>query len=182
MKKRITAALCVLFWLVLWQVGAMLLHQEILLVSPVRAAERLLQLLPSADFRRSVGFSSGRILLGFAMGTLTGTLLALAAGKSRIVKQLLAPLMSAVKAVPVASITVLALIWVTSRNLSVLISFLITLPVVYSGMLEGIENLDPGLTEMARLFRVPAVRRFTKSCTARKYISKRLTFSRGLSR
>ena len=88
MKKRITAALCVLFWLVLWQVGAMLLHQEILLVSPVRAAERLLQLLPSADFRRSVGFSSGRILLGFALGTLTGTLLALAAGKSRIVNQI----------------------------------------------------------------------------------------------
>ena len=80
----------------------------------MRAAERLLQLLPSADFRRSVGFSSGRILLGFALGTLTGTLLALAAGKSRIVKQLLAPLISAVKAVPVASITVLALIWVTS--------------------------------------------------------------------
>lgn len=177
MKKRITAALCVLFWLVLWQVGAMLLHQEILLVSPVRAAERLLQLLPSADFRRSVGFSSGRILLGFALGTLTGTLLALAAGKSRIVKQLLAPLISAVKAVPVASITVLALIWVTSRNLSVLISFLITLPVVYSGMLEGIENLDPGLTEMARLFRVPAVRRFTGV-----YLSQLLPYFRNAAR
>ena len=155
----------------------MLLHQEILLVSPVRAAERLLQLLPSADFRRSVGFSSGRILLGFAMGTLTGTLLALAAGKSRIVKQLLAPLISAVKAVPVASITVLALIWVTSRNLSVLISFLITLPVVYSGMLEGIENLDPGLTEMARLFRVPAVRRFTGV-----YLSQLLPYFRNAAR
>lgn len=166
-----------MFWLVLWQVGAMLLHQEILLVSPVRAAERLLQLLPSADFRRSVGFSSGRILLGFALGTLTGTLLALAAGKSRIVKQLLAPLISAVKAVPVASITVLALIWVTSRNLSVLISFLITLPVVYSGMLEGIENLDHGLTEMARLFRVPAVRRFTGV-----YLSQLLPYFRNAAR
>lgn len=155
----------------------MLLQQEILLVSPVRAAARLIELVPSAEFRRSVGYSSGRILLGFALGTLIGTVLALAAGKFRIVKQLMAPLISAVKAVPVASITVLALIWVTSRNLSVLISFLITLPVVYSGMLEGIENLDPGLNEMAALFRVPAVRRFTGV-----YLSQLLPYFRNAAR
>lgn len=161
MKKRIAAALCVLFWLVVWQVGAMLLNQEILLVSPVQAVVRLAQLIPSPEFLRSVGFSAGRILLGFGIGTVCGTVLALLAGKRRVAKMLLAPLVSAVRAVPVASITVLALIWVTSRNLSVLISFLITLPVVYSGMLEGLENLDPKLNEMARLFRVPAWRRFT---------------------
>ncbi len=161
MRKRIAAALCVLFWLIIWQVGAMLLHQEILLVSPVQAVVRLVQLIPSPEFLRSVGFSTGRILLGFGIGTVCGTFLALLAGKSRVVRMLLAPLISAVKAVPVASITVLALIWVTSRNLSVLISFLITLPVVYSGMLEGLENLNPELNEMARLFRVPAGRRFT---------------------
>lgn len=161
MKKRITAALCVLFWLVIWQIGAMLLHQEILLVSPVQAVIRLIRLIPSTDFLRSVGFSTGRILLGFGIGTVCGTALALLAGRTRAVKMLLAPLISAVKAVPVASIMVLALIWVTSRNLSVLISFLITLPVVYSGMLEGIENLDPRLNEMALLFRIPMWRRFT---------------------
>lgn len=149
------------FWLAVWQIGAMLLHQEILLVSPVQAAARLAELLPTAEFRRSVGFSSGRILLGFALGTLSGVLLALLAGKLGFVKMLLSPLISAVKAVPVASITVLALIWVTSRNLSVLIAFLITLPVVYSGMLEGLESLDPKLSEMAELFRVPPLRRFT---------------------
>ena len=161
MKKRIAAVLCVLFWLVIWQVGAMLLGQEILLVSPVQAVVRLAQLIPSAEFLRSVGFSTGRILLGFGVGTVSGVALALAAGRSRIVRMLLSPLISAVKAVPVASITVLALIWVTSPNLSVLIALLITLPVVYSGMLEGIDNLDPKLNEMAALFRVPVWRRFT---------------------
>ena len=177
MKKRIAATLCVLFWLILWQVGAMLLNKEILLVSPIRAAERLIQLLPSVEFRNSVGFSAGRILLGFGMGTLCGVVLALIAGKIRIVKLLLSPLISAVKAVPVASITVLALIWVTSKNLSVLIAFLITLPVVYSGMLEGVENLDPKLSEMAKLFRVPAVRRFTGV-----YLSQLLPYFRTASR
>lgn len=176
-KKRLITAGCVLFWLVLWQIGACLLDQELLLVSPVRAVERLVELVPSAGFWRSVGFSAGRILSGFGLGTVCGVTLALLAGKLRVVKLLLSPLISAVKAVPVASITVLALIWVTSRNLSVLISFLITLPVVYSGMLEGLENLDPKLSEMARLFLVPPVRRFT-----RVYLSQLLPYFRNATR
>lgn len=162
MKKRLITAACVLFWLAVWQVGAMLLGQELLLVSPVRAAGRLLELIPTEGFLRSVAFSSGRILGGFGLGLTCGTLLALLAGKFRFVRTLLAPLVAAVKAVPVASITVLALVWVSSRNLSVLVTFLIALPVVYSNMLESLGSMDPKLTEMGGTvphFRVEAVRR-----------------------
>ena len=96
MKKRLIAAACVLFWLAVWQVGAMLLGQELLLVSPVRAAGRLLELIPTEGFLRSVAFSSGRILGGFGLGLTCGTLLALLAGKFRFVRTLLAPLVAAV--------------------------------------------------------------------------------------
>lgn len=159
MKKKLITAACVLFWLALWQAGAMLLRQEILLVSPVQAVRRLFELAVTADFLKSVGFSAGRIMAGFGLGLAGGTILAVLAGKIRFVRTLLSPLVSAVKAVPVASITVLALVWVSSRNLSTLVSLLISLPIVYSNMLEGIESLDPKLREMAEVFRVPALRR-----------------------
>ncbi len=177
MKKRLVTLVCVLFWLALWQVGAMLLDQKLLLVSPLETAARLIELVPSAEFRRSVGFSAARVLCGFALGLFSGTALALLAGKVRFVKTLLAPLVSAVKAVPVASITLLALVWVSSRNLSVLVSFLIALPIVYSNMLEGIESLDPKLNEMAELFRIPAGKRFTGI-----YLSQLLPYFRSASR
>ena len=159
MKKKLITAACVLFWLALWQAGAMLLRQEILLVSPVQAVRRLFELAVTADFLKSVGFSAGRIMAGFGLGLAGGTILAVLAGKIRFVRTLLSPLVSAVKAVPVASITVLALVWVSSRNLSTLVSFLISLPIVYSNMLEGIESLDPKLREMAEVFHVPSLRR-----------------------
>lgn len=176
-KKRLITAACVLFWLALWQLAAMLLNTDILLVSPIEAAARLLELLPSAEFWRSVGFSAGRILSGFALGAVSGTVLALLAGKVRFVKTLFSPLVSVVKAVPVASITVLALIWVSSQNLSVLVSFLISLPIVYSNMLEGIESLDPKLNEMAKLFHVPVGRRFIGV-----YLSQLLPYFRSAAR
>ena len=176
MKKRLIAVLSVLFWLALWQVGSMLLDQKLLLVSPLETAARFFELVPSAEFWRSVGFSAVRVMLGFALGLSSGVLLAALAGKVRFVK-LLSPLVSAVKAVPVASMTLLALVWVSSRNLSVLVSFLIALPIVYSNMLEGIENLDPKLKEMAELFRIPAGKRF-----AGIYLSQLLPYFRSASR
>lgn len=149
-----------LFWLVVWQLGAAALDREIFLVTPVAAAKRLIELVPDADFWKSIGFSAVRILFGFASGMLCGTLLAVPAGKFPFVKRLLSPLMTALKSIPVASFTILALIWLSSKNLSVLVSFLICMPIYYSNMLSGIEALDPKLTEMANVFGIPAAKRF----------------------
>ena len=77
------------------------------------------------------------------------------------------------KAVPVASFTILALIWVSSRNLSVLVSFLICVPIVYTNMLEGIDALDPQLKVMAQVFRIPPFKRF-----AGVYLSQLLPYFR----
>ena len=76
----------------------------------------------------------------------------------RAVGELLAPLVAAVKAVPVVSFIILALILFSSRNLAVLISFLIVLPVLYTNLLSGIRAADPQLLEMARVFRIPTLR------------------------
>lgn len=160
MKKRLIAALCVLFWLAVWQIGAMLLDQKILLVTPVETIKRLFELVFERDFWKSVAFSSWRILLGFLLGLSAGTLLALLSWKVSVVRALFSPFMTALKAIPVASFTILALFWTSPKNLSVLISFLICLPIVYANMLAGCDSLDPKLTEMAKVFRVPAPRRF----------------------
>lgn len=160
MKKHVISLLCVLFWLVIWQIGAMALDQSILLVTPVKVAVKLTELIPSTDFWKSVLFSAGRILAGFALGLFTGTGLAVLSGKYGFMRRLFSPLISVLKSVPVASFTILALIWVSSKNLSVLVTFLICVPIVYLNMLEGIDSLDPKLKEMASIFGIPPWRRF----------------------
>lgn len=138
----------------------MALNQRILLVTPVDAAVKLIELIPSADFWKSVMFSAGRILSGFALGLTVGTGLAVFSGRYVFLRKLLSPFISVLKAVPVASFTILALIWVSSKNLSVLVTFLICVPIVYINMLEGIDSLDPKLKEMSTVFGIPPMRRF----------------------
>ena len=150
-----------LFWLALWEGVSLSLHQPLLLPSPLSVAARLWDLCRTVAFWQSVALSSSRILGGFALGCLAGILLAIPAHESPRIRDLLYPAVATVKAIPVASFVILSLVWLNSRSLSVFIAFLMSLPPVYLGVLEGIGNADKGLLEMARVFRVPLARRVT---------------------
>ncbi len=181
MKSRLKNALitagCILFWLMLWQLLAMRLNSKILIASPIEVVGRLAALAREKVFWGSILHSMARILLGFVLGLSSGCVLALAAGKVRFIRRLFAPLVSVMKSIPVASFTILALIWVGSKNLSVFVSFVISVPIVFSNMMEGIDSLDPKLREMARVFRIPAHKRF-----AGVYLSQLLPYFRSASR
>ena len=137
----------VLFWLVVWQLAAMALraaypHGELLLASPVNVLLRLGQLAVTAAFWRTVAWSAIRIFGGFLLATVLAVVLAALAAWKQWLRGLMAPLVAAVKAVPVASFIILALVWLNSLN-----------------VLEGICRTDRRLLEMARVFRVPLGRR-----------------------
>ena len=137
----------------------MAIGHDILLVSPWRVALRLGALVVRGDFWLSILHSLGRIGGGFLLGTASGAALAVLAARYGRARELLAPLMLALRSVPVASFVILALVWVSSRHLAVLIVFLIVLPVVYNNALDALGRLDIKLTEMVRAFGVPPLRR-----------------------
>lgn len=153
----------VLFWLLVWQGGSMALtwaypHGHLLLASPVSAVLRLLELAATIDFWQTVFWSAGRILGGFLLSAIAAVLLAALAAAFCRVEELLAPLVAAVKAVPVASFIILALVWLDSQSLPLFISFLMVFPPVYLNVHAGIVRTDRKLLEMARVFRVPLAR------------------------
>ncbi len=146
-------------WLIVWQFASTSIGQEILLVSPVAVIERLFELVRTAGFWQSLGGSFLRILAGFLLGTAGGTVLAAGAAAVRRIDELLEPLVQTVKAVPVASFIILVLIWVSPENLSVIISFLMVFPVIYTNVRDGIRSMDPKLAEMAEVFEIPVLLR-----------------------
>lgn len=147
----------VVFWLVVWQMASVLINRNsllTLLVSPVDVLLRLKQLMMTAAFWASIQFSLLRIAAGFLMAVALGIFLAAVSAKYRRVGELLAPAMLAIKTIPVASFIILALILFSSRNLAVLISFLMVLPIIYTNVLAGILETDRELLEMGKVFRM----------------------------
>ena len=148
------------FWLIVWQLAAMALgHGGLFLATPGQTLGALAALLPTAGFWRRVLFTAGRILLGFVLAVVTGVALGALSSRWRVARALVEPVMQLIRAMPVASFVILALLWVSGKNLSIVVSFTHVLPVIYAGTLGGIVDTDPQLVEMARVFRLPLIRR-----------------------
>ncbi len=158
-KNFIAKAGAVVIALALWQIAAVAVDSEILLVSPLDVVLRLKTLITEADFWNVVSFTLFRISRGFVMGAVLGGFLGLLAGRFKIVELLLWPYMITIKSVPVASFIVIAFIWLNASHLSVFISFLMVLPIVYTNILEGIKSVDIKMIEMANVFQMPFFRR-----------------------
>lgn len=154
-KTQSLEKLCaIVFALIIWQITALWIGQEILLVSPVRVIWRLFGLCAEGAFWNSIVFSCIRILSGCLLAMVTGILLAVVSSRFRLVEILLWPFLSAIKATPVASFIILCLIWFRAESLSTLMSFLMVLPLIYANMLQGIRGTDKKLLEMAGIFQL----------------------------
>lgn len=154
MERNRGKLLSALLALIVWQLAAALLDNELLLVGPAAVAGRLLELMATREFWQAVGFTFSRISLGFLLAFCLALLLAALGARFPVVRVLIQPYMAAVKAVPVASFIVIALLWLSGRRLSVFISFLMVLPVLYANFLQGLREADGKLLEMARVFRM----------------------------
>lgn len=104
-KKQNVRLWAVAFWLIVWQLAAMALHAAyphgaLLLPSPVSSLARLISLAGTAVFWCAIGTSSMHILGGFLLSCALAVVLAGLSARFSRVKELLAPLVAAVKTVP----------------------------------------------------------------------------------
>lgn len=147
------------FWIITWQIMYIMVGKEYLLASPKGVVSALFHLVQTTGFWKSICCSFGKIALGFLVAVICGVLSALLSCKNPWVKEILSVMMRVIKSIPVASFVIVALLWVKSGNLSVLISFLMVLPVIYTNVLKGIESTDRLLLEMADVFRIPLTKK-----------------------
>jgi NitT/TauT family transport system permease protein len=152
----------VLFWLGVWWIAALVVNKELLLPSPIEVWQRFFELIFIAQFWRITAISLLRFLAGFGLAMVVGIALGVLMHKSNIAYALLAPVIRAIRAIPVASFIILALVWIAGGILPIFISFLIVLPVAWSNTMAGIESTDKQLLEMAALYKVKTLRIFRK--------------------
>ena len=89
------------------------------------------------------------------MALVLGVLLGFLTARYRVLHDILSPLLSVIKATPVASFIILALVWITRSGLPAFISGLMVMPILWSNIEEGILHIDKELLEMAQVFRLP---------------------------
>ena len=144
----------VLCWLALWQALSWLVRRPVFLVGPWETLLALTRLAGQPAFWQAVCSSTARIGTGFALAFFLGILCGSAAYARPLFGEILSPVITLIKTIPVASFVILALIWTGAEHLASVISFLVVFPMIYLNTRAGLEAADPGLLEMAQVFRV----------------------------
>ena len=161
-KNILKSVLVVLFWVVLWQILALIINQEILLPTPKATLIALSQMLNQTSFYIAVLYSILRIIIGYLLGVLVGILGGVLSYKFGTFKSLFSPILSLVKAVPVASFIILALVWLKGTTLPIFISFLIVVPIIWSTTETSLKNIDKNFLELATVYKLSPLKVFFK--------------------
>ena len=151
-RKILQTALIALIYLAIWEAVSLLVGKELLLPSPLSTLSRLAVLLTQGETWFYAGLTLLRIMTGYAVGVLLGVLLAVLTARSAFAEALLSPLRAIVKASPVTSFILLALLWLSSDMVPLVISVLMVVPMVWTATAEAILQTDPRLVEMGRLY------------------------------
>ncbi len=149
----------ILLWIALWTIAAKIIDRELFLPGPLLVLSSLRQLSASRIFWLSVLNSMKNILSGFFLALLSGLILSVVSYRLRIVGAFISLPLRIIRTVPVASFIILALLWVSSNRLSMLISFLMVVPIVYENILEGLLSIDSSMLEVLYIARTPALRK-----------------------
>ena len=154
-RHRVNGLPSLLFWTAVWYLAAWRLDNPLLLPTPVQVLRCLGNMMVTSAFWQTAAMSIGRILLGVVCAVILGTVLAVLTENSRLLHTLIAPAMTAMQATPVASFTILVLIWVDRDYVPVLICAMMGLPIVWNGVSSGIRVTDPQLLELAKVYCLP---------------------------
>jgi NitT/TauT family transport system permease protein len=147
------------FWIGVWAFAAWRVGKPLLFPTPLSVVNRLFELMQTKDFYLITARSLWSVLSGILIATLGGSILAVITSRISLLREAILPLMTVIKATPVASFIILALIWIGSAKVPTFITILIVLPVIWTNLDEAFRRIDPQLVEVARVYKIPYPRR-----------------------
>ncbi|MBR6794226.1 MAG: ABC transporter permease subunit [Clostridia bacterium] len=150
------------FWILIWHLIALKVDLTVLVPTPAEVAKRLADLMSQGEFYLIVSNSIIRILSGFLIATAAGALLGIVTAKLPLFDELFSSILSVIKATPVASFIILALVWLSKESIPSFISFLMVLPIIHGNVSAGLKNTPNELIEMSRIYGFSAKNRLTR--------------------
>jgi NitT/TauT family transport system permease protein len=154
--------LCVAIVLAVWQALSLFVGAAYILPTPLDTLLRATQLFATLDFWRAVAFSILRVTLGFLAGVIFGIALAVLAVAFPLIHNVISPLVRVMRTVPVVCFILLMLLWINSSVLSTCVSALMVFPVVWTGTVDALNNIDPWVVELADVCGMSAPKRLFK--------------------
>lgn len=137
-----------------WQIIAVIVDKPIIIPTLVETLNAFFEIVSTDWFLVAVYSTVRRMILAFTVTLISAITLGMVAGFYEPFNYLFKPIITTFKAVPTMAVIILAIIWLDSELAPILVSFLVTFPLIYQNVVNGIQNIDPKLIEMVKLYKV----------------------------
>jgi NitT/TauT family transport system permease protein len=165
LKNNVWLFLSIIVILLLWQTIYTFLdityeNADILLSSPYDTFLRFFKMIVTYDYWIAIGNTLLRGIIAVSITMILGILLGMVMGFYKTVKQILIPYIKLLQAIPPISWLILAIIWLTYNTVPIFVICVALIPVMVINTIEGVENIDPKIIEMAKLYKLSRKTRF----------------------
>lgn len=146
--------LIICLWVLIWYVADQFVDSKLIMAGPKDTLISLKSIINSDEFIFIIKNSLGKIFSGLFFAVILALALSIIAYNFVFIREFLKPAILLMKSIPVASFVILALIWIGSKDLSELVVFLITFPILYTQLLNGYINTNKKNLEFSKDFRL----------------------------
>ena len=140
----------ILIWILCAETGELNTH---IIASPEQVLERFLKAFADGSLKKNVFASTGRVLKGFAIGSILGLAVGALNGLVPFVRKLLTAVIGILRPIPPISLIPFFILWLGIGEKSKLTIIAIgTFWSVLLNTIQGFQDTDPKLIELARVF------------------------------
>ena len=147
---RIIASTC--FCLAIWSVLSIIVDNSYFLPGVHETFLRLVDLLGTGRFYLAILFSVARVIMGLLLGIFIGVALAILSHLFAWADYLISPIVSIMKATPIATIILILWFTFTDTSLAVFVVFLMVTPIVWQNVYDGFKSIPKELVEVCEIY------------------------------
>lgn len=152
-RRLLYRAIPLVLFLGLWQFATLFFSPLVLPPIP-NVVQKLVEIIGGEKFWPTVSVTILRLIAGLGIGVLIGSVIGLLFGLSKTVEEMFSPFIGILQTVPPVSWVVLALAWFGFNGKPcIFIVATASIPTMVINLCSGIRSIDPGLIEMAHLYR-----------------------------
>lgn len=162
LKSAAFFAAYVFAFVMIWAIACASVKNEYMFPSLISVLKETGRLFAEEAFYSSFLASLGRVFNAFFISFALAAAFAVAAKIAPLFGKILAPVVTAFRALPTMAIILILLVWSTPKEAPVIIAFLALFPILYTGILTAFSTVDQKLSEMCKIYRVPVHRQILK--------------------
>ncbi|MDU5229938.1 MAG: ABC transporter permease subunit [Anaerococcus sp.] len=158
-QNKFRKIIIAIIWIIIWQIMASFIKEEILLPSPLIVFKKFIYLLGQVDFYKAIFLSTIKIIAGFLISIAIGVIFAYLAYKYKLFYDFISPLIRIFRSIPLASLVIFLLFWANKDYLSIYISFIMAMPLIFQNVYDGLSDIDKNILQMADIYKVSEIKK-----------------------